>query len=191
MSLRVIFDRKLYREVVWSFEVNRVLDTNFTFFKSKIHSNWHIFKLTSHLSRLFTVHHSLFFIRYSPLTTHDSRLTCHFEWFSVENCIEKCFEVLSLIEFSIQILLFSKAKFTRTDMYSNSPLTSQDYSLFIIRYFLFVIRYSPLTTHLSLLVIFGRKLYREVLWSFELNRVLDTNFTFFKSKIHWNWHSLT
>ena len=118
MSLRVIFDRKLYREVVWSFEVNRVLDTNFTFFKSKIHSNWHIFKLTSHLSRLFTVHHSLFFIRYSPLTTHHSRLT----------------------------------------------------------------------THLSLRVIFGRKLYREVLWSFELNRVLDTNFTFFKRKIHSNWH---
>ena len=112
-------------------------------------------------------------------------LGCHFEWFSIENCIEKCFEVLSLIEFSIEIPLFSKAKFTRTDIfwiknsqlkinnYFNSPLTSQDYSLFIIRYFLFLIRYSPLTTHISL----------------RFNRVLDTNFTFFKSKIHSNWHS--
>jgi len=41
LSLRVIFDRKLYREVVLSFMFNRVLDTNFTFLKSKIHSNWH------------------------------------------------------------------------------------------------------------------------------------------------------
>jgi len=41
---------------------------------------------------------------------------CHFEWFSIENCIEKWFEVSFLIEFSIQISLFSKAKFTRTDI---------------------------------------------------------------------------
>ena len=118
------------------------------------------------------------------IQAHHSRLTRHFEWFSIENCIEKCFEVLSLIEFSIEIPLFSIAKFTRTDIfwiknsqlkinnYFNSPLTSQDYSLFIIRYFLFLIRYSPLTTHISL----------------RFNRVLDTNFTFFKSKIHSNWH---
>jgi len=98
LSLRVIFDRKLYREVVWSPKLSRVLDTNFTFFKSKIHSNWHLFKLTFQLSRLFTVHHSffcihyylfnvpysafskpysLFNIQYPPLTTHDSRLTTH------------------------------------------------------------------------------------------------------------------
>ena len=34
-------------------------------------------------------------------TTHD---TCHFEWFSIENCIEKCFNVRYSIEFSIQWL---------------------------------------------------------------------------------------
>jgi hypothetical protein len=33
--------------------------------------------------------------------THD---TCHFEWFSIENCIEKCFNVRYSIEFSIQWL---------------------------------------------------------------------------------------
>jgi len=122
-------DRKLYREVVLSFTFNRVLDKNFTFFKSKIHSNWHIFNLTTNHSRLFTVRYSVFSnpysifgIHHSPLTTHHSRLTCHFEWFSNENLIEKCFEVLRLDEFSIQISLFSKAKFTRTDMYSSSPL---------------------------------------------------------------------
>jgi hypothetical protein len=37
---------------------------------------------------------------YQP-TTHD---TCHFEWFSIENCIEKCFNVRYSIEFSIQWL---------------------------------------------------------------------------------------
>ena len=163
----------MYREVVLSFTFNRVLDKNFTFFKSKIHSNWHIFNLTTNHSRLFTVRYSVFSnpysifgIHHSPLTTHHSRLTCHFEWFSNENLIEKCFEVLRLDEFSIQISLFSKAKFTRIDMYSSSPLK----------------------THSSLRVIFDRKLYREVLWSLEIRRVLDTNFTFFKSKIHSNWH---
>ena len=175
MSLRVIFDRKLYREVVWSQELKRVLDTNFTFFKSKIHSNWHVFKLTSHNYSLFIIRYSVFIIIYSmflnsafskpyslfgiqysvstthhsrltthlsQLTTHDSRLTthfsplttiplyhytiilttthhspfhhsrliCHFEWFSIENCIEKWFEVMSLVEFSIQISLFFKSQ---------------------------------------------------------------------------------
>ena len=97
-----------------------------------------------------------------------------------------------------------------------TKLTTHRYSLFIILYSVFIIIYSmflilrsanlilysvfniqypPLTTHhsrlpthLTLRVMYGRKLYREVLWSFELNRGLDTNFTFFKSKIHSNWH---
>ena len=54
------------------------------------------------------------------LTSHDSTLIAP----------------MGLIGFSIQISLFSKVKFTRTDMYSNSPLfthfsrlTTQDYSL--------------------------------------------------------------
>ena len=134
LSLRVIFDRKLYREMVLSFTFNRVLDTNFNFFKSQIHSNWHSFNYKFKIS-----------------LTHHSRLTCHFEWFSIENCIEKCFEVLRLDEFSIQISLFSKAKFTRTDMYSNSPLKTIHCSLFCVQQSLFNIRYPPLTSHNSLL----------------------------------------
>ena len=68
LSLRVIFDRKLYREVVLSYQFSRVLDT------------------------------MVLVCRHKPIT--------------------------------------------RTDIYSNSPFTFQDYSLFIIRYFLFVIQFS-------------------------------------------------
>ena len=97
LSLRVIFDRKLYREVVLSYELSRVLDTNFTFFKSKIHSNWHLFKLTFQLSRLFTVHHLLFSVHYSivyqstssRLSLRACLLSLKGRWFSIENCIEK------------------------------------------------------------------------------------------------------
>ena len=132
---------------------------------------------------------------------------------------------MSLGEFSIQISLFSKAKFTRTDVYSISPLTTQDslvtssdldrklYREVVLSFtfnrvldtnFTFfksqihlptkerrqartdMYSSSPLKTKhsLSLRVIFDIKLYREVLWSFTFNRVLDTNFTFFKSKIY-------
>ena len=45
-------------------------------------------------------------------------------------------------------------------------------TLFNILYSVFNIQYPPLTTNISL----------------RLDRVLDTNFTFFKSKIHSNWH---
>ena len=71
-----------------SIRLNRVLDTNFTFFKSKIHSNWHVFKLTSHgyvltsqNSRL-TTHQSLLHhytnlpltATYSPLLAHSPKI---------------------------------------------------------------------------------------------------------------------
>jgi hypothetical protein len=95
---------------------------------------------------------------------------CHFEWFSIENCIEKCNKVMRLIEFSIQISLFSKAKFTclprnagRLELtciqFKLFKLTTHDYSLFIIRYsvfiiiyWLFFIRYSIFSIHLSPLI---------------------------------------
>ena len=101
LSLRVIFDRKLYREVLWSYWLNRVLDTMVLVCRHKpitrtdMYSNLPL--TTIHCSSfvilysllfiqcsLFCVQQTLFFIRYSifsihhsPLTTHDSPLTTH------------------------------------------------------------------------------------------------------------------
>jgi len=76
---------------------------------------------------------------------------CQFEWFSIENCIEKCFEVRCLIEFSIQISLFSKVKFTCLPRNAGRlELTCiQTYQswVFTVHHSLFNILYSVSTTH--------------------------------------------
>jgi hypothetical protein len=122
---QVIFDRKLYREVVWSFTFNRVLDTNFTFFKSKIHSNWHIFNLTTYHSRLFTVRYSVFSNPYSIFGIHHSPLTA---------TGSPLISPLGLTEFSIHVTLnlfqglsLSWWRYWSSDSYRDSltKLTSQ------------------------------------------------------------------
>jgi len=155
----VIFDRKLYREVVWSYELRRVLDTNFTFFKSQTHlptkerrqARTDIYSISP-----LTANHSL-----SLRVIFDRKLYREVLWsFELKRVLDTNFTF-----FKSQIHLPTKERRqARTDMYSSSPLTANH--------------------SLSLRVIFDRKLYREVVWSYELRRVLDTNFTFFKSQIH-------
>ena len=102
MSLRVIFDRKLYREVVLSQELKRVLDTMVLVYRHKpitrtnrwsrdFGAAWQSLPLTTiHCSSfvilysllfiqcsLFCVQQTLFFIRYSIFSIHHSPLTTH------------------------------------------------------------------------------------------------------------------
>jgi len=135
LSLRVIFDRKLYREVVWSYEINPALDeiTFFSFLhrpkkkqkrlglflclrklqKRFLHAKQTVslvlcsFILSSPLfcfpnsikSRpfskyLFVVFIKIWIVNFEILNMkYSSPRGCHFEWFSIENCIEKCNKV--------------------------------------------------------------------------------------------------
>ena len=98
----------------------KTLDSRLTTHQSLLHHytnpplTTHGYRLTAHPSRL-TTHDSKLTATYSPLKTLDSRLTTHqspLHHYTNPPLIPP----LGLIEFSIQISLFSKAKFTRTDI---------------------------------------------------------------------------